>query len=234
LVVIDAGNDAFDDAYVLYVNGVQYSPPGIIAGTNIPFGYQGAVATMSGLDVASRYIVSQTLSSMTNLVQFSNPTGSSITATITLAHNFGSDGGTIVRGTSSGDTTIDTSDHWVVTSDGGPSDPVNLSVLAGPGLVPISPISVSTNPFGCAGTEGLQYDWSLTVPAGATKSLLFVGGLGDVVAPGNTVAGSLAVAAMFNDDSNFLPGGPLADVLTGITNAELATVQNWNFVVGTE
>ncbi len=72
----------------------------------------------------------------------------------------------------------------------------------------------------------------MTIAPGQTQSLLFIGGLGHFLSgpPGaNTVAGAVADAQLFNDVNNVLPGGPLADVLSGISPAELATIVNWNF-----
>ena len=163
----------------------------------------------------------QAVSSSATLRQYtslSNPTGSDITVTVDFATNFGSDGNTQIIDSSSGDLTFGTDDRWVVTDDfsvtGG--DPANTTVFYGPDSPAVVPTSVSETVFNCAGTQGLLATYSVTVPAGETRALMFFHQMND------TSTNGVAAAALF--DVTPLPGDDLA---TGLTAAQLGQVVNW-------
>jgi hypothetical protein len=133
----------------------------------------------------------------------------------------GSDANTTVEGSSSGDTTFTTADRWVVTSAGNPldTDVVNTFVVGGPG----SPVSARLTALLTAfsdgtGTQGVTTTYSITVPAGETRYLLFFNQIHV------TAAEALTAAAVFNDN-------PLltSDFMAGIVDAQLAQIVNWDF-----
>src|SRR5207253_4944179 len=88
--------------------------------------------------------------------------------------NFGSDGNTGYRATSSGDTNVTAADRWTVSSDDAttPDDPVNLVVFAGPDA-PVPPSALDPMTIACSAPNGVAATFGLTVPAGETRALLF-------------------------------------------------------------
>jgi hypothetical protein len=150
-----------------------------------------------------------------------NTTGADITVPISWDTNLGSATGTTVVGSSSGDTTFDAGDRWLVTSDDALpiSDPVNTTVLFGPGSPDVTPSSVADLFNGCAGEEGVVAGYTVTVPAGQSRYLLFFNQMNQ------TNAEALAAATGFDAnpalDSEFLSGiGP-----------QLLDILNWDFQV---
>ena len=164
-------NDAYDQSWQIFVDGAVFSTGGNalqdITGRKITAG----PVTLSGLNVTHQIYLSDTLEVGRILASFHNPTGSPINTMVEVPVNFGSDGSTTVDGTSSGDAVFDVNDRWAVTSDGGPNDPVNTTVLYGPGTPSVVPTSVTQTLFSCAGTEGIGATFDFTIPAGGTSSL---------------------------------------------------------------
>lgn len=232
LTIVDATipshGDPFDNAYQLFIDGTIFTVGATVdvTGTTLTAG----PATFSGLEVRYEMYFSPTVQAARLLATFSNPTASPISATIEVPVNFGSDGGTTVEATSSGDTSYTAADRWLVTSDSGPGDPVNTTVFYGPGTPNVAPTSVTSTVFSCAGSQGAGATFPITVPAGETRSLMFFAGLGNVDTAGNTIAGAIAAAALF-DDNDTIP----ADLLSGLTSQDQQEILNWDFetVVGT-
>jgi hypothetical protein len=110
--------DAYDNALCLFVNGAPFLNPATVdlTGTTVTTGPQ----TLSGLSVVYQYFFLTSTPVVRALASFTNPTPAPITATIGFEINLGSDTGTVIEATSSGDTTFTTADRWVVTSDGSP------------------------------------------------------------------------------------------------------------------
>ena len=217
--------DAYDDAYLVFVNGVQFDP-GVtvdLTGTTLTAG----PVLMSGLNVTVQYYFDAQAAVARIMVFLNNPTASPINATVDIPVNLGSDSGTIVQMTSSGDTAFTTADRWIVTSDSNttPSDAVNTTVLFGPGG--LAPSAVTQTVLDCAATNGVGATYDISVPAGQTRSLLLFAGLGDITGNGNTNAGAIASAALF-DSSNTLPPG----ALTGLSGSQISSVVNWQGLPG--
>ncbi len=214
--------DAHDVAFPIFVDTALFDAGSTVdlTGTTITAG----AVSMSGLDVTVEYLFATGPRVARILASFDNPTGATINATVEVPVNFGSDSATVIRGTSSGDTTFDTSDRWGVTSDSGPFDPVNTTVFFGPGSPPVTPTLATTTVFECAGPQGLGVAFDISVPPGARRSLMFFAGLGDITIAENTVAGALAAATLF-DDIATIP----AELLAGLTESEIL---NWRFDCG--
>jgi hypothetical protein len=211
---IPAGSDAFDYAGMVWVNSTQVGGNLSGSGNRVTF----SPVIISGLNAQVIYDVLSTSATLRVLLTLENPTGSPIAVPVDYASNFGSDGGTAVKGTSSGDTSFTSADSWVVTSDAGDSDPVNTTVIFGAGAAPVTPSSVSQTVFGCAGTQGVQATFNVSVPAGGTIAMVFFQQMND------TTANALTEATVF-DDPNLDP-----DLLAGLSPSELAAIQNWDLV----
>jgi len=212
--------DAYDNAYLVFGDGAVFDPGTTVdrTGTTITAG----PVVMSGLNVTVQYYFDTVAALARIMVFLNNPTGSQIDVTVDIPVNFGSDGGTIVQMTSSGDTTVTTADRWLVTSDAVPSDPVNTTVLYGPGSSVI-PSAYTQTVFDSAGTQGLGATYNVSVPAGETIALMLFAGLGDITANGNTIAGAIAAAALFDSQDTLPPGA-----LDGLTSQQLSQVVNWS------
>lgn len=224
---ITGHSDAYDDAWLVRINGVGVGTSGgpvDLTGTTITAG----PVVRSGLNATLQHYFSTTSSVARIVLTMHNPTGSPITVGVDVPVNFGSDGGSIIRATSSGDTTITAADRWVVSSDGGPSDPINTSVFYGPGSPAVQPTSYGTTVHSCAGSEGVQANFSITIGAGQTRSLMFFAGLGGVTAANNTLESAYAAAALFNANTTLGP-----DWLNGMTNVQRSQVANWTLRIFT-
>jgi hypothetical protein len=214
---LPAGSDAFDLGSMLWINNVQLGGALTVAGQTANF----AAQNISGLTASLRYDVLTTESTARVLLTLSNndnPTGGvrggTISVPVDYVTNFGSDGSTQIRGSSSGDTSFTTADRWLVTSDSSDADAVNTTVLWG-GTPLVPPQSVSSTVFSCAGTEGASARFQVSVAPGTTVRLMFFQRLSD------TAPNALAAAPDFD---NVVAGSPL---LAGLAPAEFASVVNW-------
>src|SRR3989442_176133 len=119
--------------------------------------------------------LTKSTSTMRTFAALRNTTGADITVPISWQTNLGSDAGTTVVGSSSGDLTFGANDVWLVTSDEGApeGDPVNTSVLFGPGNPAVRPSSVADLFTGCGGDERGVGAYKVTVPPGPSCHLLF-------------------------------------------------------------
>ncbi|MEM7244634.1 MAG: hypothetical protein AAF533_04790 [Acidobacteriota bacterium] len=223
-VVVDASLggflDAFDNAYHVFVDGIGYEPPST---SNTACTYDCEMQVLSDLGVTVSATASSTHAVLRLLYRFSNTTGADIDATVEIPRNWGSDITTTIAATSSGDTTLDLDDRWIVTHDLlGPGDVINISVAVGPGSPMVMPSVSTPSVFTCVGEEGWNTSFDIEVPAGESRSLLLFHGLGDLTG-GNAIPDAVAAAAGFDDIELF------GDLLSGLTDADLAEVLNWSF-----
>lgn len=217
--------DAYDYAYSIWVNGVIFEAPDPVdlTGNTVTAGPM----VMSGLNVSVEYSFSDMVQAGRIRAIFQNPTGNPVNISVDIPVNLGSGGATVIEATSSGDAVFNAADRWVVTSDGVPAgDPANTTVLWGAGAA-VMPSSVTTTVFGCGGTEGVGATFDITIPANSTRQLMLFAGLGDVTGMGNTVAGAVANATMFDDNDTIDPS-----LLAGIPDGDLGDIINWAFRVG--
>lgn len=217
-------SDAYDTAWLTAINDTFIGTSGVgdlTGGT-----YTGLPVNISGLDVTYQLFFSDSSQCNRLVIFLDNNTGAAIGDTFRIATNFGSDDGTVVVGTSSSDNNFTTADRWIVTADDtvDPSDPVNTTVFFGNGNPEVTPNFVTN--FVCDDSDedgvGAQYDF--TVPANESRCLMFFACLGDITGMGNTIAGALDDAPLF--DNNFtIPG----NLLSGLTPDQLAGCLNWDF-----
>jgi hypothetical protein len=226
---VDAGTsgsgDAYDNGYSLYVEGLLFaSSTADLTGNTVT---AGPIVQPSGLLVTRQLFFSPTRQVMRVLDSFQNNGAGAIAVLAQVPVNFGSDGGTVVGATSSGDLIFTVADRWLITSDGPtPSDPVNTTVLFGPGTPALTPTSVTQTVFDCAATNGAGWTFNLLVPGNTTRRLMYYAGLENMLGTGNTVAGAIANAAIFN---NAMTLHNTTDLTSGLTNAELLQIANWDF-----
>lgn len=212
---VPSRDDAYDGFWALFVNGNYFAPgsAGDLTATAWGNVVTSATATMEGLSVTEQVAVFCFSPTVRVLVTLTNPGTSPIMATVSMSGNFGSDDGTTVEATSSGDTTFDTQDRWLIT-DGDPDDPINTTVWFGPGSPAETP---SAAVVGTPGIDEVSADFEVTVPAGATRYLMFFSQLSDTVGAAEAGTGDF--------DSGSALGA--AGFLSGLSAGELAATLNW-------
>jgi hypothetical protein len=207
--------DAYDIAGILQVNGAGYAPATADLTGNT---YTGDAVTLSGFSTKMQYYVDPLSRVVRNVASFQNTTGGSLTNTVTWQGNAGSDGGTNWITSSSGDATFSLIDRWVITDDvsvGG--DPTNTWVLWGTGAA-LTPNAVfNTTTYSAAGNEGVRANFSVTLGAGESISLMFFNEMWRNQPE--------AIGGTGRWDSLNLGDSALA----GLTPGELAGIANWNF-----
>lgn len=215
-----ADSDAYDNAWNIYVNGTIFNAGNIVDLTSTTL--TAGPTPMSGLNVTVEYFFSTTAGVGRIRPIFQNPTGSPITVTVDVPVNFGSDSSTVYEMTSSGDGVVTTADRWVVSSQGSTGE-YNTTVMYGSGTPAVIPSAYATTVFSCASTPGLGATFSVTVPAGATRSLVFFAGLGAITSTTDSLAGAISAAATFDAPLASLPG----EWLTGMSATDISEALNW-------
>ena len=208
---------AFDTGLTLWINGQQLTPR--LPMTVTHYSLVSGPVTLSNVRVTVHYdglVASDTL--RTDVI-LDNESGATRNITVTLASNVGTDGATIIAGSSDGNTNFTTADRWLVTSKSGgaPFKLVDTHVLFGSGAT-ITPTAVFTTTFKCNETptpngRGVRANFHLSIPTGHIQRLLFFNQIHQ------TGAAALSDAAIFNAE----PVGLLA----GLTNDQLHEVVNW-------
>ncbi|MEP7356161.1 MAG: hypothetical protein ABI847_02850, partial [Anaerolineales bacterium] len=210
--------DAFDYGLELWVNNQIYAPTEVTSTTNkLDFGSE----TMSGLNVAAQYFVAFNSQTLRELVTLENNSASPISRPVYWASNLGSDGDTVIEDESHFDGMFTTADRWIVNDDGATNhDPAVTHVFFGPGVPAVTASSVATSVFLAQGsTNGVGATFNVTIPAHATRYLMFFSQLNE----DPSLAGDNA-RDMF--DANPPNGG---DLLTGVTHAMQLHILNWAF-----
>lgn len=205
--------DAFDDALTFRVNGAAYRSTGNQFDLNGQTA-TGGIATLSGLSVQTSYTALTGSPTLRTLFTLTNSGSQSITATVSMQTNVGSDGSTQIIDSSDGNTSFNLADRWLVTDDGAGGDPANLHVLWG--LGGLLPTSVSSLVFNSAGTQGVRADFQVTLAAGQTSSLLMFNQIQSTAA--NAITGAADFSNLSSTDAR----------LAGLTTAQRASIVNWN------
>jgi PKD domain len=214
--VDDSGRtDAFDSAGVFTIDGqpLTVTDDATVSGATLTT----SPVTVSGLTVTVQYAALPGSPTLRTWVTLQNPSASAIVVPVTWSNNLGSDAATTITATSSGDGAFTAADRWVVTDDADATSgkPAVLNVLAGAGQLPGG---VSQTVFQNSGTEGIRADYTVTIPAGATRSLLFFQQVRDDRAAQNVAAAGFN-ANLANTDALF----------AGLNTTQLGTVSNWDF-----
>ncbi len=216
-------SDAYDTAFGIEVDAVVHDPGAtadlseIGDGTVLGTAVTGAEQTLSDLVVTQQFLFLREpiagSATVRILVCFRNDTAADITSTIELFGNLGSDGDTTTDATSDGDTTVEATDRWVV-SNGDPDDPVNTIVYFGPGTPSVTAATITGQG---GGDDDFAATYSITVPAGETRCLVFFAQLSA------TIDEATAAAATFDDVNALLATGAFCD----LSQEQLDQVLNW-------
>jgi Thrombospondin type 3 repeat len=230
-VVVDGGLDAYDTWGLAKIDDIVYSARGMDGCAVEPDGRQLDLPELdrSGLKVSRKLFVPANGTAFARSVTFlRNPSGAPITVKLTFGGELGSDISTMLLATSSGDalTAEPADDSWVVSADDAttPGDPPLAHVFdsSASGAADrvdhlIGSLAGSTDPptpwKDGQDTVSAVYD-DVTVPAGATISYM------QVEAQRTTIDEATATAPAL--------GAQPVEVFADLSDAELATLRNWN------
>ena len=212
--------DAYDDAFAIAVNGETVPTSG---------GTVDVVAGAAGTTVTADPVVPAGFSANQQLFFFdgdplvrlffeiTNTGAAATTATIEWATDLGADSNSTVEVDSDGSGVLGSNDRFVVFSDDGANDdPFTLFTFYGGGAGETPSIT------GLFDQDDVNSLFELFLAPGETKSLLFFGGVFD------TVTSSIGEAAGFGSSLTGTLNRLGSDgFLTGLTDAQLATVVNY-------
>ncbi|MFC1589182.1 hypothetical protein ACFL3P_02815 [Pseudomonadota bacterium] len=226
----DAYDDAFDGVLAMEVDGQLFTNPdntidltddvvtsdvvnNIVGGIDaqIKFAFSGARGGSSMGGVAAMYILS-------------NNSGTEKSITVNIFGDLGSDGGTMIQATDSGDFVADDADMWTVSNQEARGenpefgdDPVLLITRYGKD----ASVEPTQTDVIADGNGSFANDYDLTIPAGETQRILVF------IEAHSTIAGAEAAAADFES----LAAAKSSGALEGLTTtAELKEVVNYKYV----
>jgi hypothetical protein len=221
--------DAYDGAFEFFINtgdsvytesGLNFTPEAVdTSGTTISLAEQ----LIDGLYVSKSYYFSPTQPVVRATFKIRNPTASAKSTKVGIFTNFGSDDDTQMDTSSTNGNIITNADRWMVTWDGSTSgDPINTMVRFGPGAVASPPIFGKTpteviNNY--QGADDFLDTFAISVPANSYALILQFNRLD------TSTAAARANVAAFNTIASIQAAG----FLTGLSNADLDKVVNWNF-----
>ncbi len=201
-------DDAFDDAFDVFVDGARYPELGLLTpqlgGRQLRLG----PAALAGVNVRRKIYVPDDDRFARLLAIIDNPHPEPRAVRVRLAGNYGSDDETTVIGSAIADGIVDATDDWFATDDGaalGGDPPVTL-VFAGPGAA-LRPDSVQQV------ADTWRVEFPLVIPPGERRIVMHF------AAQSATRAEALAQAARLAT----LPEAALA----GLTAAERAAIVNF-------
>ena len=213
--VFDGSSDAFDSYNRLGIrfggagngtalNGFGLTLSGRTHSTTTP-------VIESGVSITRTLFASSTGNYLRYLNSFTNTTGSAVSFEVasTASGSFGSDAGTQIRATSSGDLILGTNDTYVVSSDSTLSDPPVGSVFQTTGNSALNRIGstrssnqtafVNPYPFGGTNDDGYSFVYSVSLAPGESSTIayfLFQG------VPGSAPTALINEIAAFNPEAN--------------------------------
>lgn len=237
---VPSHGDGFDTYALVTVDGTYVSnSSGAVDQTGNTL--TNSPEVLGGVEVTVAHTALQGQPILRTLVRLHNPTGAEVTKTVTLEQDLGSDSGTWIQATSSGDDQWTVADRWVITTEGEDApftDPVITTVLFGPGMVASPAVAIdlcgeewsntSVQAQGKAGesasgavvySEAAQTSavyFSVTIPAGESRYLAFFNAASEV----QSLADALALTELYDAGLT----GPLA---AGLDPAILPLVVNW-------
>lgn len=208
-------HDAFDDGFVVWVGGLTgtifHDPDG--NGNRRGHSLSVGPHKTDGFVVSQTETALQTSPTLRMLYRFKNPKRHRIRRLITVETNLGSDSGTGVRGSSTGDLSWTKTDRWLVTSDNSttPTDPPVTQVWYGKHAAE-RVVHTDQSEVDCYAS-----DFRIAVPPHATRDLMFFAEMNP-----DSNADALHKAAKF--DRRHLNG----KLLKGLGDRVQRRILNWN------
>lgn len=166
----NGSDDAYDSCYYLDVGGTRYAPSGSsmlsVDGRTVTL----PAATLAGLSVRRSVYVPVSGGDWARYADTVTNAGTApVTTTIRISGNLGSDSGTRLMATSSGDGVLDIGESWFATDDtDGSGDPSLVHILQGGpssgALVSVRAVSQST--------DSIEWTFDVTVAPGGSATFL--------------------------------------------------------------
>lgn len=212
--------DAYDTAFEFFVGTEDsvYTESGQVDTVETSFFMEEQL--IDGFYVSRNYYFSPTDPVVRADFKIRNPKSSARSTKIGIQTNFGSDEDTQLDSCTSGGSSLSDPERWMITSDGGPYDPVNTFVRFGPGYVVSSPV------FGLTPVINEDYfldTFAISVPANSYVLILQFARLD------TSVATAKANVYKFNSITSLQTAG----YLTGLDADAKSKVVNWNFTGAT-
>ena len=224
-----AYQDAFDGVLGMEVEGNTFMNPD----NDIDF-TDGVVTSdvvnniVGGIDAQIKYAfsgdrTSTALGGVAAMYILSNNSGTEKTITVNINGNLGSDEGTMIQATDSGDFVADDADRWTISSENARGedpmigdDPVLLITRYGKDAT-VVPTQTDT----IADENGyFANDYELTIPAGETQRIVVI------IEAHKTIAGAEAAAADFET----MTAAKKSGLLDNLTTDEIKEVVNYKYV----
>ncbi len=206
-------SDAFDGAAFLQISDGGSNQSFAYTTPTLEYNDREQVFAGTGpildVDITRKAYVPATGAGYARMTEFlTNNTASTITRTITLTSYLGSDSGTRVLKTSSGDLAVTSGDNWIITDDStdGGGDPAILHFFSMDGAA-VQPTNVSLS------GDTLTYSFNVTLRAGETKALMHY------LAQSQTLSELTSLANSLNSNMT-------SYLTTGMTATEASQVAN--------
>ena len=212
--------DAFDGAAGIAVNRLPFNPPtGQVDLTTTSAGTFIKTITpqnFSGVDASLHYFMSTSSRTLRSVGVFTNNTGTAQTIAVAFGGNLGSDSGTQILATSSGDQVLQVAlDRFVISNDSDvtESDPTLTWTFFGPGGK-----TADTGQY-ADGNGLIGEEWTLTLAPGQTQELMWFTQFNDDLAEAQSLLSLVANVGALE----------AAGLLSGLSAEDLAAIQNWSF-----
>ncbi|HEX5017525.1 MAG TPA: hypothetical protein VFX15_08065 [Actinomycetes bacterium] len=208
-------SDAFDGGMVVTVASTDVEDPNDAATLENNVLSTGAPATAAGLKVNSTARALQTAPAVQYLVKFRNPTKDTITRTVTVSSDVGSDGSTVILKDSSSNGAHSNADRWIVTADNTAApfgDPVVTHVFRGKNPKVTTDV---TNAFATANACTAE-TYKLRVPGGESRYLLLF------MEMHQGKKGAVEDAKVYDSQKT------MSGALKGISKSLYSKIVNWN------
>lgn len=224
---------AFDGVLGVTVGGIGFeNPDAVIDFTNLVLNSDVHVDIVAGVNAQVQFAFDgshggTSMGLVRALYSFTNTTDASITTTVTVDGDLGSDAETTIQATSSGNRIAENADMWTLSSDeafgvdptlsefepAGAGDPALVITRYGSGatVVPTQNITIAD------GNGIFANDYDLTIPAGETQRVLVF------IEAHSTNAGAVGVVADFQS----LAAAYNAGLLTGMNNTQIDEIVNY-------
>ena len=210
--ISDGTNDAYDGGHQISIDeeAFPWFSAGIADGREVTVG----PATLGAVEVTRQVYVPTDGAYARFIDLIENTTDATVSITMGMRTNLGSNGSTTVIASSSGDATVGPDDDWFVTDDSsdgfGGGDPVVAHVISGPGG-DIGAISASV---GDPSTDSVAYDYVLTLaPSEQVTMLQFAV---QRYGPDDAIAAAESLVALLDGATE------------GMTDDEIASLRNFD------
>ncbi len=213
---LNGRGDAMDGFFDVRVAGSGYNPVGM--DTSGMF-FTAPAQAYTGFEVSKQYWFHPAKPLVRTLIRVHNTILDTVSLTLDVDNNYGSDSQTQVYRTSNNSMTIDGNTRWAVTHDSDTvnGDPILTYVQRGPGTIDCDLFLGSNN--GAPLVNGyLELGYSFQVPPGEDRYVLLFSEMND------TPSSAASDAAVYNTKEALVNSG----YLTGIPQSAWGFIVNWN------